>query len=105
MQDIAGQHLSVGDTVAISLTGYRLLTTGRIVRFTPKGMKVVFTDPRVRACYPSREQETFRDPQMVAKVPDLGKDLDALERRLLAQGYTLDDLNASNPYSAGVPTS
>lgn len=65
MKDVAGQELAVGDHVAIAVTGYRTMTVGRIVRFTPKGMKIVFTRPWDR----SHEEETFRDPQMVAKVP------------------------------------
>ncbi|KQW02228.1 hypothetical protein [Rhizobacter sp. Root1221] len=65
MKDVAGQELAVGDSVAIAVTGYRTMTVGRITRFTPKGMKVVFKKPW--GSY--GEEETFRDPQMVAKVP------------------------------------
>lgn len=67
MKDVAGQELAVGDHVAIAITGYRTMTVGRIVRFTPKGMKVVFKKPWGNY----REEETFRDPHMVAKVPPL----------------------------------
>jgi len=63
--DVAGQELEVGDSVAISVTGYRTMTVGTILRFTPKGMKVAFRNP---FRHPAAVEETFREPGMVAKI-------------------------------------
>jgi hypothetical protein len=45
--DIAGQSLAIGDRVATLTPRYRYkLSLGRVVEFTPKGLKVQLDNPR-----------------------------------------------------------
>lgn len=65
MKDVAGNTLDLGDTVAITQTGYRNMMLGVISKFTPKGMKVTYTETYSGQ---SRASETFRTGGMVCLV-------------------------------------
>lgn len=62
--DIAGRELAVGDTVALTVTGYRDMQLGTVQRFTPKGMQV----QTERLNWRGEPDVTFRAPNMVCKV-------------------------------------
>jgi hypothetical protein len=66
--DIAGQPLAVGDRVATLTPQYRYkLSLGTILRFTPKGLKVMLDDELAR--WGDRAEPVQLDTAQVAKVP------------------------------------
>jgi hypothetical protein len=54
----------VGDKCAITLTGYRSMVLGEVVKLTPKGCKVKFATGHSYRPF----EETFRAPDMLVKV-------------------------------------
>lgn len=44
MKDFFGNELNVGDTVAFYAPGYRMFTTGEVLEFTPKQVRVGYVN-------------------------------------------------------------
>lgn len=42
MKDFLGKELSVGDYVIFTRPRYRDLTTGKVIKFTPQNIKVIY---------------------------------------------------------------
>lgn len=56
MKDIFGNEVAIGDTVAFVSPFSKGLMTGKIVKFTPKGVKIGYYDPH---CSDKRYEEKF----------------------------------------------
>jgi hypothetical protein len=66
VQDIAGQSLAIGDRVATLTPRYRYkLSLGRVMKFTPKGLKVRLDNPR----WVGDDHMVQLDVGQVVKVP------------------------------------
>jgi hypothetical protein len=61
MKDFIGRELAEGDFVAMMLPGYRSLVLGKIVKFTPKKVRVAYT-------YQRRNEDTAVDPRDLVKL-------------------------------------
>lgn len=61
MKDIFGNELKLGDKVALNQPGYKWLVVGEIVDFTPKMVKIMYTNWREEVC------TTFEKPGNMAK--------------------------------------
>lgn len=46
MQDVAGRNLILGDRVAVTSSGEMRVVLGEIVKFTPKGCRVILDRPK-----------------------------------------------------------
>jgi hypothetical protein len=66
MKDFFNQTLAVGDTVAFIPNGYRDLVRGRITAFTPKQVRIAFTNTWNYGTL-GLEEETLRYPSVVVK--------------------------------------
>ena len=66
VRDFFGHQLSVGDVVAVIPNGYRDLVRGRIVAFTPKQVRISYTNTWNYGT-PGREEQTLRYPRTVVK--------------------------------------
>lgn len=51
MKDIFGNILAIGDIVAFNRPRYRGLTTGKIVAFTPKNVRVEYGNSAARGAF------------------------------------------------------
>jgi len=61
MKDLIGRELAINDYVALMLPGYRSLIVGRIVKFTPKKVRVAYT-------YQRRNEDSAIDPCELVKL-------------------------------------
>lgn len=65
MKDFIGQPLEVGDTVAFSNLSYRNLERGIIDSFTPKMIRIKYTDRR----YGGKSEAFYlAEPRIVVKI-------------------------------------
>lgn len=72
MRDFFNQPLAVGDTVAFIPNGYRDLVRGRITAFTPKQVRIAYTNTW-NFGRPGRDDETLRYPGVIIKDPHGGR--------------------------------
>jgi hypothetical protein len=68
MRDFFNQPMSVGDVVAFIPNGYRDLVRGRIVAFTPKQVRIAYTNTW-NFGLPGMADETLRYPGVIVKDP------------------------------------
>ncbi len=68
MQDFFGQTLALGDVVGFIPPGYREIAQGRIVAFTPKQVRIAYTNTW-NFHSPGRDYETLRYPNVIIKGP------------------------------------
>lgn len=71
MKDATGQDLEIGDIVVFATYGYTTLIIGEVVKFTPKGVKVLYVKPRYNWGNPKGELIELAKPSgAVSKVVD-----------------------------------
>lgn len=96
MKDVAGKILSVGDLIAVTLTGRPELVLANIIGFTPKKIKIQFKSAHIyesdtpskfpyQVVFVSRPAEDYRAPEPKVeqvKKPVLVKVYDSESKRL-----------------------
>ena len=69
IKDYFDNEVFVGDEVVFEIPNYKQLSTGKIIRFTPKGIRVQYNDDRFSRPY---IKDTFVYQGYFIKVPDYG---------------------------------
>ena len=67
MKDYFRNEVVVGDEVVFEIPNYKDLATGKIIKFTPKGVRIQYKDDRF-----DRFADTFVYQGYFIKVPDYG---------------------------------
>lgn len=67
MKDYFGNEVFVGDEVVFEIPNYKQLSTGKIIKFTPKGIRVQYNDDRFSR---ERLKDTFVYQGYFIKTPD-----------------------------------
>jgi hypothetical protein len=72
MKDCIGREIKLDDSVIIIAPRYRTLVLARVVKLTPKQVRVRFINDW-NYCKPGREEELLQFPSQMCKVdgPDL----------------------------------
>ncbi len=65
MKDFFNQEVHIGDLVAFNEPYYKGLISGKIIKFTPKGVKILYT----QSCRAHLEKDTFVYEGQFVKAP------------------------------------
>ena len=65
MKDFFNQEVHIGDLVAFNEPYYKRIVSGKIIKFTPKGVKIVYT----QSCLSRSEKDTFVSEGQFVKAP------------------------------------